>query len=271
MMFPGESSITAGEFFQNHEKYTSRACPFLSWALVGRVTTHQKNISNPLRIPCLSNRCFKRLGCFKPSQRMIAGRHAADSRTEVLEKRWTKGSVGSWWKLMGVQVSVPTLKSFGTLHIFASFYIFNLDISDASGQMVIYLSVILTVNQNLQILAGARRDGISGGLSRRGLGITGHCYGCHGRWQEYRWPKHNGSVCVKLRGKFVPANCLSLNLGQKAVARSLVPRISICCTDQWGNNISWSLEAPCSSGSPYDSAAAAGRKPDFTIMLKHNI
>ena len=71
---------------------------------------------------------------------------------------------------MGVQVSVPTLKSFGTLHIFASFYIFNLDISDASGQMVIYLSVILTVNQNLQILAGARRDGISGGLSRRGLG-----------------------------------------------------------------------------------------------------
>lgn len=100
MMFPGESSITAGEFFQNHEKYTSRACPFLSWALVGRVTTHQKNISNPLRIPCLSNRCFKRLGCFKPSQRMIAGRHAADSRTEVLEKDEQRAQLevdGSWW------------------------------------------------------------------------------------------------------------------------------------------------------------------------------
>ena len=93
---------------------------------------------------------------------------------------------GLSWKLMEVDGGSGFSANSEVFWIFASFYIFNLDISDASGQMVIYLSVILTVNQNLQILAGARRDGISGGLSRRGLGITGHCYGCHGRWQEYR-------------------------------------------------------------------------------------
>ena len=173
MMFPGESSITAGEFFQNHEKYTSRACPFLSWALVGRVTTHQKTSQTRCVSHVFQTDASNAWDVFKPSQRMIAGRHAAIRGLKCWKKDEQRAQLevdGSWW---GSGFSANS----EVFWIFASFYIFNLDISDASGQMVIYLSVILTVNQNLQILAGAPKGWhfwgpFPAGVGQASLGIA---------------------------------------------------------------------------------------------------
>ena len=99
MMFPGESSITAGEFFQNHEKYTSRACPFLSWALVGRVTTHQKKHLKPVAYPMSFKPMLQTPGMFqtisKNDRRSPCRRFADWSAGKKMNK-------GLSWKLMEV-------------------------------------------------------------------------------------------------------------------------------------------------------------------------
>ena len=89
-------NITAGEFFQNHEKYML-ACPFLScpaWLT-----------SNPTR-------------WFEPSQSMVQVAMPPKIRgLKWQEKRarlWVDR--GSVWVQYLQSVSVPSLKSFGTLH-----------------------------------------------------------------------------------------------------------------------------------------------------------